>query len=802
MSPDRRPTWDTYAFSQPSAEDRPLVHPQPAIVEGELAAEPGPIRLVRLRLTLALIAMAFLPIAITAPILSTALDSQRAIEQTQADGDAAAVAEKLTARLDAFSTVLLKTAAVDAVAAYAGNSRNAQIEAKAKAAILTLSAEADDKSVVATLLDTRGRQLLRAVGGRLAQTGPTTAVDPLVGAALDAGRGRVESDLVRANGAGATRLALATPVLRGATMATAVGIVRVELSLDRVLELAGRGRIAGGVARLIDPTGATVAPAVPASTDSGPTIGATSELAWHDGWIVRLVAPTRLAPPPLVLIGLLALSVIVLGILVAWMARQVLRPAEELEASRGRLRDMYDLARGDSLRDVLTGLGNHRAFQEAIQRQFDAAKGRGAPLGLVLIDLDDFQAVNEAGGHAAGDQALAEFGRVVVASMRTGDRAFRTGGDEFALLLPGATAEAAAAVARRLLAVWVDHRPDRGPAVTRSFSAGTSACPALASDRRQLLDQADAALSWAKRHGRTSVETFDPTRHRKARAASVAEEPSVGVAEVIARRLLRPVYQPIIDLRSGRVVGSEGLIRPAPGSGFSNPGELFDAAEAAGRTVELDLACVEIVAAGAASTMTGESVLTLNLSPRTLEADDFSAGALVALVRRAGLDPGRIVLELTEREQIEEMERLRRNVAACRGAGFRLAADDVGAGNAGLRLLSQLQFDIVKIDLSLVQGGAVHEASKSVVGALQDLARRWGASVIAEGIETPEQLRIVRELEIAAGQGYLLGRPMTADDLVALQATGVDIEGIVEKDDWLRRIARSGTGLAAPASLH
>ena len=95
------------------------------------------------------------------------------------------------------------------------------------------------------------------------------------------------------------------------------------------------------------------------------------------------------------------------------------------------------------------------------------------------------------------------------------------------------------------------------------------------------------------------------------------------------------------------------------------------------------------------------------------------------------------------------MERLRRNVAACRAAGFRLAADDVGAGNAGLRLLSQLQFDIVKIDLSLVQGGAVHEASKSVVGALQDLARRWGASVIAEGIETPAQLRVVRELEIA-----------------------------------------------------
>ena len=137
---------------------------------------------------------------------------------------------------------------------------------------------------------------------------------------------------------------------------------------------------------------------------------------------------------------------------------------------------------------------------------------------------------------------------------------------------------------------------------------------------------------------------------------------------MIARRLLRPVYQPIIDLKSGRVAGSEGLIRPMPGSGFANPGELFAAAEISGRTVELDLACLEIVAAGAVG-MSPESILTLNLSPRTLEADDFSAGSLVALVRKVGLDPTRVVLELTEREQIEEMERLRRNVTACRARG-------------------------------------------------------------------------------------------------------------------------------------
>ena len=255
------------------------------------------------------------------------------------------------------------------------------------------------------------------------------------------------------------------------------------------------------------------------------------------------------------------LFVTLLAIMIIWMARQVLRPAEELEASRGRLQDLYELARVDSLRDVTTGLGNHRAFQEAFERQVDAARTRQASVGLVLIDLDDFRAVNDSGGHAAGDEVLAAFGRLVQATLRPSDRAFRTGGDEFALLLPGATIESAAAVARRLLATSMEVRPGRGEPAPRSFSAGVSAFPAMANDRRQLLDQADTALTWAKRHGRTSVESFDPARHRQAGPASDApaiEQTAVGVAEVIARRLLRPVYQPIVDLQDrpgGRVRG-------------------------------------------------------------------------------------------------------------------------------------------------------------------------------------------------------------------------------------------------------
>ena len=511
------------------------------------------------------------------------------------------------------------------------------------------------------------------------------------------------------------------------------------------------------------------------------------------------MAPSRFAAIPYPLIALLALFVTLLAVLIVWMARQVLRPAEELEASRARLHDLYELARVDSLRDVLTGLGNHRAFQEEFERQVEASRQRNTPLGLVLVDLDDFKTVNDAGGHAAGDAALAAFGRIVAANLRPKDRAFRTGGDEFALLLPGTTPEGAEAIARRLLAAASDRRSGHERPDPIAFSAGVSGCPALATDRRQLQAQADVALSWAKHHGRAAVETFDAARHPEVHQASAAAELGGAIMDIVERRLLRPVYQPIVDLRSGRVVGYEGLIRPLAASGFADPGSMFAAAGAAGRTVELDMTCLEIIAVGARGLVSG-SALAFNLSPRTLESDTFSLSRLVDLARSAGLEPAQVVLELTEREGIEEMERLRRNVAACREAGFRIAADDVGAGNAGLRLLSQVQFDIVKIDLSLVQNGAIHEASLSVVGALQDLARRWGASVVAEGIETPEQLHVVRELDIAAGQGYLLGRPGSAEDLITLQMTAVDLDALLGREDWLHQMVRRSGGMTVPIS--
>jgi EAL domain-containing protein (putative c-di-GMP-specific phosphodiesterase class I) len=312
-----------------------------------------------------------------------------------------------------------------------------------------------------------------------------------------------------------------------------------------------------------------------------------------------------------------------------------------------------------------------------------------------------------------------------------------------------------------------------------AFSGGISACPEYATTRTQLYTQADSALYWCKRHGRAAVDVYHAGRDLST-SQTTSNSSSGELARVVSEALIRPVYQPIVDLATGRVLGFEGLSRPMPESGFADPSTMFAVAAAAGRTVELDLACLHAVVAGAQS-MPADQVLTINLSPRTFEAPHFSTEALLEILTRYGMPPERVVVELTERENVEDVARLQTVLAAMKRSGLRIAADDVGAGNAGLRLLSQFRFDIVKIDLSLVQDGAEHDRSHAVLRSLRELASRWGASVIAEGVETASQLRTVRELQITAAQGYLLARPMqqptlTSIDLAPLEAGGAILD--------------------------
>ena len=507
---------------------------------------------------------------------------------------------------------------------------------------------------------------------------------------------------------------------------------------------------------------------------------ATAAPLWRsdDGAHLGLIHfwPRESSGPNLLLVGALvtfAVVVLLIAIVVAW---SFLRPFDDLAKSQAQLEVLYREAREDSLHDGLTGLGNHRSFQEELDRQIEIYRRHKVPLALLLIDLDDLKVVNDGEGHPAGDRLLVGMATSIRDALRYGDRAFRIGGDEFAVIMPHTDAGDAHVAANRLRHFCL--RPAAGERVI-PFSGGISSVPQLAADRAELFRQADAALYRCKRNGRGTVEVYDPDRDQLPEETGV-QGGVTAIRDVIRSRKLMPVYQPIVDLRDGSVLGFEGLVRPMPGSPFSNPGQLFSAAAAAGRTVELDLACFEVVAAGSVD-IDVKQVVTINLSPQTLEVEDFSSAWLLEILARHHVSTGRVIVELTEREAINDIERLRRNVAALQHAGVRLAADDVGAGNAGLRLLSQLRFDIVKIDLSLVQDGAQHDSSRNVVRSLMDLATRQGAVAIAEGLETAEQLRSLRELGITVGQGYLLGRPgrnlgLSQVDIEALAAGALIVE--------------------------
>jgi diguanylate cyclase (GGDEF)-like protein len=486
--------------------------------------------------------------------------------------------------------------------------------------------------------------------------------------------------------------------------------------------------------------------------------------AGHDGAIFVLVVCAIGLPPAMV-----------------FLARRVLDAVEQLEGERARLLELYGQARNDSLIDALTGLGNHRAFQDELARQLDVARRTTGTLALLIIDVDDLKKVNDQRGHAAGDELLAAMGRIATTALRRGDRAFRVGGDEFAVLLPHSDVATALSIARRILATSLNGS-DSGRSINPfSVSIGVSAFPLPSAEGHQLYRHADAALYWCKRHGRTSVVAFDPGRHGSSADERSVSELSAAVGEVLASHALRPVYQPIFSLITGKPIGFEGLVRPAEGAPFANASTLFAAAEVADKTVELDFACLQIVAAGA-GTLEPDTYLSVNLSPRTLESDLFRPVELVNIFRRRSIAPQQVVLELTEREEVEDLDQLRKNVEACRRAGFRLAADDVGAGNAGLRLLSEISFDTVKIDLSLVQGGILHDPSHAVLRAIQELAAQWAATVVAEGVETPQQLAVIRKLGIAAGQGYLLGRPSKERT-----AEPIDLDALTGAP-WLARV--------------
>ena len=740
------------------------------------------LRLVKLRLALTLIAVAVLPIAAVSPLVRAVAEEarvahhERLVDQAQI---AAVEVEREIAALRLLTQDLLDDPALVKAAAQDSSAAQRNVASERLERFVDLQGN----TVVATTLVT-GK-------GVRAEFGPTVDLRKLPAGVLVGGLAALAGDparilLVDTSKAGPDR-----------TLVTAISVPALLASATPKADLPGR------VLRIADPTGSIIAEstgefdpsALPGEVLDLATMADDSDgradlkLSGIEGWQVVVAAPIPLVAMPMQALAALGAMLLLLVVFTTWMARQILRPARALEASRSRLHELYESAREAALRDSLTGLGNHRAFQEAVARMVEGARRYGTAFSLVLMDIDEFKRINDTKGHATGDQLLIEVGALIGATIRHSDAAFRIGGDEFAILLPHTDAGGAIVLARRLLARGLE---DRVAGLYRwpiSFSAGVTACPEFGTTRLELTSQADAALYRGKRTGRTVVTIYDPEKDHGHVDEGMRAELSSAISAVIEAGTLTPVYQPVIDLTSGRVIGYEGLVRVPKESTFAHTGALFDAAEIAGRVHDLDRAALDVVLRGARS-MDATMSLSVNVSPRTLEAPEFSSTAFLSILRRHGMSPSRVVLELTEREAIRDADRLRNSLLAIQNAGCRIAADDVGAGNAGLRLLSQFSFDVVKIDLSLVQRAGGDDRTHSVLRSIVEVADRMGASTIAEGVETSSQLRTARLLGITAGQGYLLGRPGTERDL-----TWVDIAALEQRDDVGIPVA------AAPAEL-
>jgi len=440
----------------------------------------------------------------------------------------------------------------------------------------------------------------------------------------------------------------------------------------------------------------------------------------------------------------------------------VIRDVSEQRALEDRLRHRAE-------HDDLTGLVNRTALVEQIEHLL--AQGRRPS--VVLLDLDRFKALNDSLGHAVGDELLRAVAARLRHAVRPGDIVARLGGDEFAVVIDGDGAEAYGMAVRALSALEVP--VVLGAHLVRSgASIGVAATGATADE---LLRNADLAMYDAKSQGRNRVEVFHDGLHERLVRRVRLEEALRGA---IARNELHLVFQPVVALDSGAVVGAEALLRWTHNDEQIDPTEFVGIAEESGLIIDIGRWVLEHACAEAArwQHLRPDGPLpyvAVNVSVRQLVDSDLVTDVARAL-RASGLDGACLTVELTESAVMEHSEQVVARLAALRQMGVRISIDDFGTGHSSLGRLQRLPVDEIKIDRSFV--GAIDHASDRppVVEAVLALARSLGLHVVAEGIETPAQLDALRAAGCRTGQGYLFGAGLPAAGIETLLHPEVDKE--------------------------
>jgi diguanylate cyclase (GGDEF)-like protein/PAS domain S-box-containing protein len=419
-----------------------------------------------------------------------------------------------------------------------------------------------------------------------------------------------------------------------------------------------------------------------------------------------------------------------------------------------------------ALHDGLTGLANRSLLLDRLEHALLSHNSSAEQVGVVYLDLDGFKQVNDGAGHAAGDELLVQVAGRLRSSVRPGDTVGRLGGDEFAILCTGlGDGKVLSSVADRVLKAL--RQPFLLPSGTFTISASIGL--AVAEGRatgEQLLAIADTAMYTAKRAGRDRVTVTDPQQQARADRSNRLRpqlETALSADELV-------MYgQPVLDLHSGQVVAVETLLRwNHPRRGVLGPAEFLDVAETSALMIPIGRRALHEscrMAASWADQLAGRAPdVHVNISGRQLETGNLTQDVLTALAEY-GVPADRLVLELTETHMPLIADSLRKDLSRLRDLGIRIAIDDLGTGYSSLTRITELPVDMLKIDLRFIAGLGTDPGCTAVVAAILEIGKTLGLAVVAEGVETAAQARLLAQYGCQTVQGYLYSRARPEADL-------------------------------------
>jgi diguanylate cyclase (GGDEF)-like protein/PAS domain S-box-containing protein len=415
--------------------------------------------------------------------------------------------------------------------------------------------------------------------------------------------------------------------------------------------------------------------------------------------------------------------------------------------------------------DGLTGLPNRNLLRQRMDEILSRTRRTGEKVALLFLNLDNFKTINDTLGHDIGDELLRSVTKRLRSSLREEDAVARLGSDEFAIVQTQiGRPEDIVLLAKRLLEIVSQPYLFSGHSVVIGASIGIALAPGDGDDSDKLLKSADMALSRAKRDARGNYSFFEPGMDASAQARRRIE---IDLRSAIENGILQPHYQPLIDLKSGRITGFEALVRwPHPERGMISPAEFIPVAEetglinAVGGSV-LRRACMD------AATWPDDVRVAVNLSPLQFRAGNLLSVVMDAL-KQSGLSAKRLELEITETLLLEKSDEVIATLHALRALGVRISMDDFGTGYSSLSYLRSFPFDKIKIDQSFVRDLGANRDAQAIVRSIISLGKGLGVIITAEGVETEAELACLRMEGCHEGQGFLFSKARPNDEIVQL----------------------------------